>query len=266
MLLTEICINETAEENQIVNLIVREITNAIADLAKSKPKSWLAQIFATGMFDDFDKLNFFGIKLSDLNIPTTSSPVINAVLDTVKIRLMPDDSGIKGDDLMGLADYSMSNNEIGVYFDNIIAFCKKKNKDITDVMQSSIAHEIQHAIDNFKSNGKAFNKKNVDVKVGDDDAYSEYLKLPYEINARFTQALHSIQIALDKNEPINIAVANAFKEHELTKDVVPNYNRLLTRAIKFFDATKSNPKEISKRGFVERAKAWILGGATTIIK
>lgn len=108
---------------------------------------------------------------------------------------------------------------------------------------SVLSHEIQHAIDRVKmaqnSGGKARFKKTTSTE------HNEYLQLAHEINARFTQALYDLAESLtiaDKipaRSSITSLITTHLKNNNLTPNMFPNqngYNRLLSRAYKFYDA------------------------------
>jgi hypothetical protein len=132
---------------------------------------------------------------------------------------------------------------------------------------------MQHALDDIKSQGKF---DSIDAKVGQrntagsiEQRHLQYLKLPYEINARFTQALLDIALQYNKIEgPYRLQdlINNAFKNHNL--DVVSNrqYKHLAARAYKFFDAIQNSPKKIEPKSLVQRAWAWITSQPSSVIK
>lgn len=143
------------------------------------------------------------------------------------------------------------------------AYYDKEDNDIVldkrlvrfrDKLISILVHEIQHALDNYKSHGKAMRPhKDVDIKTP--EGYKSYLERPQEINARFSQALNDIIKAeaqsLAKIGRIGTAresmqvIKLSLEEHGLSERFFENsdngkrqYNRLLTRAYKFYDNVK----------------------------
>ena len=77
------------------------------------------------------------------------------------------------------------------------------NDVITNSAQDTVAHELQHGYDSWKSGGMYVRGKlgnEYRAKYPDDDApmtdkqYYDYLRLPYEINARFTEVLKRLKI------------------------------------------------------------------------
>lgn len=87
-------------------------------------------------------------------------------------------------------------------------------------LKSELIHELQHAVDDFKSKGKFRNEK------------GSYQTRQSEVNARLAQALHDIEEALKKVKLKNIEWDNPvirknvlslihayLKKHNLTKDV-----------------------------------------------
>ncbi len=137
---------------------------------------------------------------------------------------------------------------------------------------SVLTHEIQHALDDYKSQGKALRGQRAD------DTYQTYLRRPQEINARFAQALIDIvngemlslkQIgrvgtAQESKEVIRIALSN----QNLGRGLFPKgeegqrqYNRLFSRAYKFYDESKHLIDTMSsseeKQNFAGKVKSLI---------
>ena len=119
---------------------------------------------------------------------------------------------------------------------------------------TTIAHEIQHAIDDFKSSGSALRRAKNAPSVQDD--FGSYLRRPQEINARFTQALLDI---VDAEARSKYQIGRVGTPKETMRDIVPlvfgknhlaqglfndmpngdqKYKRLLSRAYKFYDEVK----------------------------
>lgn len=114
---------------------------------------------------------------------------------------------------------------------------------------TTLAHEIQHALDDFKSAGKAMKKP--EGYAGYKDDFAAYLKLHPEINARFTQALLDIVDAEARSkfsigrvgtprETMTQVVPLVFQKHKLNKTLLDDkqLRRLLSRAYKFYDEVK----------------------------
>ena len=114
---------------------------------------------------------------------------------------------------------------------------------------TTIAHEIQHALDDFKSSGHAL-RKPADY-TGYKDDFVKYLKLHPEVNARFTQALLDIvTVEADAKyktgrvgtprETMTQVVPLIFQKHKLNKTLLDDrqFRRLLSRAYKFYDEVK----------------------------
>lgn len=257
-------LNETTEENQILNLVTKSVVEKIKQTVDSKKPGTFKNLLTGAMFSDFEKLTFFGIPLKDLDLPKSQLTYLDDILKKLSIRVVLDS------EKRTLANYSRDQNDIYLYLQNIVNDAKKRNISGIKYLQSVLIHELQHAIDQVKSDGKAFNVKNaadINVVGGNEEDYKKYLKLPYETNARFTQALLDIQDDLTAGRNIRTAINKAFINNELTKDMVPDYNRLLSRAYKFFDAHSTAPKQlITNKSFLAKAKAWILGKEEKVIK
>lgn len=83
------------------------------------------------------------------------------------------------------------------------------NDIITQQMRDTIAHELQHAYDSWRSKRKYVVNKTVAkyrADYPDDDApvtpkkYYDYLRLPHEINARFTETVKNIKLIFRNND------------------------------------------------------------------
>jgi GNAT superfamily N-acetyltransferase len=127
-------------------------------------------------------------------------------------------------------------------------------------LASTIAHEVQHGIDDLKSRkglsvktdqqdlefsyydqGKAFKQKQSAGATNNAQKYQSYLSMPHEVNARFTEVINDIKQRIEKEDIQNIGSAglselarSAFKQHYM-HEVFPNgakdpgYKRLLSR-------------------------------------
>lgn len=142
---------------------------------------------------------------------------------------------------------------------NLEAIKKRRKGDPS----STIAHELQHALDDLKSGGRALPTAYVNPREGGVDSY---LMQPLEINARFTQALWDL--AVKHNEirtgDIQSSIEASFKKYRLESRRFKNpknYRRLLSRAYKFLDdvATITPGKTQETMGQKVRAliKKWL---------
>jgi len=127
-------------------------------------------------------------------------------------------------------------------------------------LASTIAHEVQHSIDDLKSRkglsvktdqqdlelsyydqGKAFKQKQSAGATNNAQKYQSYLSMPHEVNARFTEVINDIKQRIEKEDIQNIGSAglselarSAFNQHYM-HEVFPNgakdpgYKRLLSR-------------------------------------
>jgi hypothetical protein len=127
-------------------------------------------------------------------------------------------------------------------------------------LASTIAHEVQHGIDDLKSRkglsvktdqldlelshgdeGKAFKYTQSAGATDNAQKFQSYLSMPHEVNARFTEVINDIKQRIEKEDIQNIGSAglsdlarSAFKQHYM-HEVFPNgakdpgYKRLLSR-------------------------------------
>ncbi len=135
------------------------------------------------------------------------------------------------------------------------------NKDYvgTKSIKSTIAHELRHALDDYKSNGEAFKtggryvtpKKKEHRKSTNDPYFGNvaYLAEPAEINARFVQVLHDLVPIIQRSVKLPGANGKASIESGLKKSLEDNriadlfpektksksYQRLIKRAYDFIN-------------------------------
>lgn len=132
----------------------------------------------------------------------------------------------------------------------------------SEKMILSLAHELQHAYDSWRSKNKAFKDKasnkyyssgNKNFEDMDKETYEKYLKLHHEINARFTQAMAQVRLIEivftrdDPNRPFGYQYAipindfiKSFKLNFLGYDVLtPKQQKyVLRRASQYYHAAK----------------------------
>jgi hypothetical protein len=136
---------------------------------------------------------------------------------------------------------------------------------------TTLAHEMQHALDDFKSAGHALRKP--ENYAGHNQDFVAYLKLHPEINARFTQALLDIVDAEAKSkysigrvgttkETMTQIVPLAFQKNKLNKTLLDQkqLNRLLSRAYKFYDEVKDTIEAAP-----EQPKSTLIGSLKQLI-
>lgn len=141
----------------------------------------------------------------------------------------------------------------------------------------TITHELQHALDNYKSSGKGLQSK-TPADATTVAGYTEYLQRKHEVNARFSQALYDIISAESESlstigrigtakESMDV-IKLALSENQLGPEVFANlqdgdkqYKRLLVRAYKFYDEVK-HTIEVTP----DEPKATLINAAKDLIK
>ena len=264
-------LDETAEENQIINVISGHIADKVMkSMADRKPKK----------DDSLDIFNFnpypIDVEFTHLNLPKVNDPLLQKLFNKLHLRVSK--YGHYSEDpgkLRIVADYG--NYVINLYYPAAEEVAEKRNTSLKHEITSGIAHEIQHGLDDLKSMGRALDdpKKTSQATAQQTDPkaqYQEYLKLPYEINARFQEAALDIAkyVVMPKNDGSKTSQADlpnliryAFEKNNLDKIYEKNqreYKRLLTRAYKFFQAELNNPKKVSPapQSLAKRALNWVL--------
>ena len=248
---------ETTQESQLVNLISKRASKEIYKMMRKK-ESALANIIAPDM--KRHKLEIGGISADKLGVPYTNDPVLSKVLNNAKIKAY---NFIDPTNRRLAASYDSVSHDITVYYPTIVRDALKQEYEIVDYLAKIISHELQHAVDNFKSKGKTF-----------DTNKTSYMTLPYEINARFQEALMNITLVIDdakKNGKIPnrkflpTFIDAAFNHNNITQYLPKDgkrYKRLASRAYKFFDAELNNPKKEQPFSIVKRAMNYILDKPT----
>jgi hypothetical protein len=212
-----------------------------------------------------------GIRLADLSLPGVSDPEINRMLNRVKVRLSNHYNDKNTNTLGAYVTYDNGSRVIDLYLPRLKEVATEVGHRTPNMIRSTLVHEMQHALDDIKSEGKfdspAMKKQN---KTGDEEQqYRQYLKLPYEINARFTQAILDIALQYNKIEgPYRLQdlIKNAFSNHNLDVASRREYKHLMTRAYKFFDAMQNSPKKIEPKSLAQKAIAWITSQPMSSIK
>ena len=110
-------------------------------------------------------------------------------------------------------------------------------------LASAIAHEMQHAVDNEYSKGKALPAKDYRSQN-----YNDYVREPAEINARFAEVLYQLAKSHPTKETLEQTVNLLFRSKAIKPSLWDNtalaqkkMNRLKSRAYKFYDQVLSMP-------------------------
>lgn len=114
-------------------------------------------------------------------------------------------------------------------------------KDLT----SELVHELRHALDDVKSSGRFLQGRKTNTPISkNDDPRSAYLSLPLEINARFSQAIHSIIKDLKGTNPTRKDIVDAIRVEFFVQSITPffpkkmqdpAYRRLFSRALNYLE-------------------------------
>lgn len=108
------------------------------------------------------------------------------------------------DEKIKTGSYNLERKEIIIYIfpddeETIINSIITKNTDVNRIMRkvksitSTLAHEIQHHLDNVKSNGNFVNNKQTfNYVINPKDR--AYYRLPHEIWARMTEAIYKVNV------------------------------------------------------------------------
>lgn len=114
------------------------------------------------------------------------------------------------------------------------------DKDLT----SELVHELRHALDDVKSSGRFLQGRKTTTPKSADNARTAYLSLPLEINARFSQAIHSIIKDLKGTNPSRKDIIDAIRVEFFVQNITPffpkklqdpDYRRLFSRALSYLE-------------------------------
>jgi hypothetical protein len=257
---------ETAEENKIIFALANSINNSVEKMrdAQQKPTSNTIYGYLTNSNLTKESVTTTVNKIiDDLNIKVdenSRNKIFSLLYKLLFVNLifitLPE--GTKGG----------WDNKNTIYISN--EFLKRLHVNAS----STIAHEMTHAIDYFKSNGKygqyySDTTHKYSHEYPADQKYSDYLRNPHEINARFQQALEdftynifkkisntetnfkiSPNILNDLTNPNNIKMY--LDQNNITRDLFSNrgqkgnqrYNHLFTRFVKFIEVLKPDLQSI----------------------
>ena len=154
--------------------------------------------------------------------------------------------------------------ELGAYtppYDHVVAvnlpLITKRKRSLASIL----VHELDHALVDMKSSGKAFSGKAYKEPAKD---FKAYLQQPIEINARFAQALWDMASRYDSivKADVHSTVSKVLAANNLTQDIVKDpkqYKKLITRSYKFLDDVGYiiADKEQDKPTLIQRVKTLI---------
>jgi hypothetical protein len=252
---------ETAEENQIINLVSKAAAASVGNTVRGKIPD-----FDRSQTIDYSELSDAGYDINSMAIPKVESPKIAQSLEDLKVVLRYEPH--KSNDL-DMGGYAPQSHAIILNVPDIKTWAQHKNRSFDDVVQQTLAHEIQHAVDKTKSGGRALKRDSNTASASTD--FGGYLNLPHEINARFTEALLDISrvvanwreqgVKTTTNDLVKL-IKQKFSDNRLDKLEGDKLKRLYGRVYQFYQAEMNSPKEIEADSLATRAKNWITGKKT----
>lgn len=276
--LDEQVLDETTEQDQIIRIIASKATEKIINIFLGKESNFVNADIALGdvFISRRDRLTWLsGLPLSKLYLPQTNDPVVNAMLGSVKIKMIDGYDRGNPNSLGAYVKYEGGLQVIELYLPAISESEETMGMTAADRIQSVLIHELTHAMDDVKSAGK-YSKthwvKGADdtsPMTKDDDRYQQYLRSNHEINARFLQALLDISINYHHVEGphrLQDLIKSIFAKHRLDVATDKQMKRLMSRAYMYFDAIQNSPKKAEPKSLAKRAWAWITSGASHEIK
>lgn len=266
-------VQETTNETQLISSIADRTVVALMEILRSNKPEKIGYNWRDLVASPRLQLQMFqGIALKNLNIPRSDDPVIKKLIDTVSIRV---DFEEANPDQLHTASYVPGDSKTIIVRPNAIRlWANKQGISLQEAMHDAVAHEIQHAVDDLKSGGVALNDPNPRNahNVTTDDDYQQYLKLPYEINARFAQSATQIARGIANGQIQNANLASSIKlimSHndlvDIFKDNPKAYQKLAKRLYLFFQAEMSSPKKIEPGTLLAKVKSWLTGRPHEVI-
>jgi len=233
--ITDHILNETVQEEREL----QDIASYVAGILSKKPRRGPLTL------EDLEDI-------SGKRSPSVISPVVHSMLDGTSFYMFND-----RDNPRHRGEYDTANSAIGL---NVAGLIGKAKWTVRSKMESTLVHELRHALDYYKSRTKALPPR---PQMGDDvtgDQYDEYVRYHEEINARFSQALMDMSKAKIDPRFLEHEIKEIFSKHQLsprmfkwdTRKGQKQYNRLLTRAYSFYQELQRIDRD--KPGFASRVK------------
>jgi hypothetical protein len=261
MRLQELFLIETSEEDRAVISLANAIYSYIQKfIPKKKPISMpsddddeFGQEDLSKYSKDIDKIDIkpktLG-KIGDLfDTPLT-------ILNPVKIRLETPDGLLKELPMKDRKDIKKNGGNLYGMWDGEKKTILLNIEHITSgEIKTKIAHELRHALDDFKSKFRANTStryatpKKKEYQLKHDPELKAYQAQPREINARFTEVLHYLVSAIDRLVNSDLQpeymrwrllkdIQEAFTMYDISKffpekEKSKDYKRLMKRAVDF---------------------------------
>jgi hypothetical protein len=278
---TEDIIDETAEDNKNIYLISKSIADYIIDIIGRK-KNLLQLLYSKQ--DPMIEVVQGGIHGSEIPIYKTKDTGLNYVAKNMNYEVFFDKRSSRKTLGRADADYTDGPPRIRISIPTVKDTAKNiMTQDFKLQLISTIAHELQHALDAFLSSSRAL-KTTKQQTQQIQHSYDVYLKLPFEVNARFQEAMVSLgKLIADKqlqmynlSSPIDFESIKSFipkaieyvfklnKLDKLYKHDDPKYKRLVNRAYLFFMQELKNPSvnidDFKKpETYMQRLKNFVFG-------
>jgi hypothetical protein len=227
MLIREIILNEDSTESNDIIILAEFLGNNLSKFIDKFPNrdKFTIEIVSKGLH---------------IPIPYVKSPNLKNLL-THKIQFVLISSDISDGSFITYR---------GLYNSNKPGYITINIKIIPDTINliRTLAHEMQHALDNNNSRGKAITKSTI---TGNQPIeLKSYLKDQHELNARYTEVLYALVKINPPKEELEFFINKLFRLVQLTTDLwEPNdktaskkINHLKNRAYKFYDEIMTMPR------------------------
>lgn len=254
MRLIELYLRETAEEDRAIISLASAIANYVNNKYGDSELNDEPDYDHDPDFDDFDfdELDIHGDEDKPIDLGSIGqlfdTPL--AVMNPIRMELQTD-YGIrqrrKKESDSKIIKRPGEEDIMGLWYQDDLLMVLNRDYVGTPKLKSVVAHELRHALDDFKSNKEA-NKPGGRYSVPKNKSYRKitndphmgnlaYLAEPAEINARFAQVLNRL---VDQNQ---IAALAKYPQDQITMRA----QRLLLRAMEAYNISHLFPeKEKSK--------------------
>lgn len=251
---------ETPDENSNVNSIAKAVAHKIIKIANENGPEYAN--LQTGN----------GATAQELGVDTTNvkSEALKNLLKKLRFFVFLKSHPNDNERIKTSGIYVPAHTAIIAYLNTIIASLSKLDPFVLGMqLTNTIAHEMQHALDDEKSGGKAIAVKgNKNINPSSEEDMKKYLKRPHEINARFQEVLYYISehMLIEKlRDPKELErLLRQYLRMNRIDEVLgkdsKEFKRILVRSYKFFmhelarfakhdAAKKETPKSLADRAF-----------------
>jgi hypothetical protein len=251
-------ITETIEESELLNILAKYAARDLIDIIKK-----FKNIKNVKLVNDIVTK---GVDFLDLNLPDIKNSEFKSYLQNLRIKLVGGTSleNSSAPESLTIASYNVVSQMIKIDIDALITASDMLDVPIDFKLSETLSHEIQHHIDNIKSNGNAFN-------ASAPNNFDEYLKLPYEVNARMQEAFFRMGKAISSHKSEGSTIDNELLKQyilyamndarvdEVYEKNQEQYKQLVKRLYKYAYKLIHSPAQFTPANFTQKMMAMLKG-------